>query len=57
VVHGLGDSGNMTSDHQVRVVGVTSDGDGVVDWRLGGAEMLEVKILHWICIRVWSTNI
>jgi hypothetical protein len=31
-VDGLGDPGRTTSDHRVRAMGITSHGDGVVDW-------------------------
>jgi hypothetical protein len=34
-IHKVGDPVNTASDHWVRVVGVTSYGDGVVDWRRG----------------------
>jgi hypothetical protein len=34
-IHGLGDSGSTTGDHQIGVVGVTSHDVGVVDQQPG----------------------
>jgi hypothetical protein len=33
MIHGLGDPGSTTGDHQEGATGVTSHGDGVVDRR------------------------